>query len=88
MYFGADRTSYTWDFEGTDTNFSNNWYPGGGPNINDNGRSYWGRGGSCWAVFGNNFGGPGNHTVELWFPPNSAYYVNGPAIMSSLFWSC
>jgi hypothetical protein len=90
IYDGVNATSWLWDFEGTDTNLSNNWHPGGGPRVDSNNMSLWGRGGSCWAVWGPNTG-----TSQPWVyfaPPGAASWFNmlpeDYDTLSSQFWWC
>jgi hypothetical protein len=83
---------WMWDYEGTDTNFTNNYYPqSGGPRLNDTATAIENRGTSCTAVFGQNIGGASAQGWTIRVARNTVWdgfydYRNNGA--SSLWWSC
>jgi hypothetical protein len=89
-YFEGPR----WDYEGTDTNFANNYYPdtstyGEGPRLNDSGEGFHNFGTSCTAVFGQNAGGASASGWKLKYGRNDGGGPNAYAnAASSLYWEC
>jgi len=80
-----------WDYEGTDTNLSNNYYPTTGDLVDNNSGGLLNMGNSCTAVFGNNYGSVSNSTKVVRLAVggsksliNTTYYH----VMSSMSWTC
>lgn len=84
--------SVPWDYEGTDTNFSNNYYPRSGPNLNNTMDSAENKGTGCTAVFGENVGGQSAQgwTIRLGRGSVWSGYPNDSRVneASSLWWVC
>nr|WP_296067585.1 hypothetical protein [uncultured Actinoplanes sp.] len=80
-----------WDYEGTDTNLSNNYYPRTGDKVDNNSGGLLNLGTSCTAVFGNNYGSPSNSTVVIRIARGGSRSLIGTSyrnIISSMSWSC
>ncbi|MEV4348435.1 hypothetical protein AB0J83_28610 [Actinoplanes sp. NPDC049596] len=79
-----------WDYEGTDTNFSNNYYPNGGPRLNDSGEGFENLGTSCVAVFGQNAGGASASGWKMRLAARGGQYSSAAwaNAASSLYWDC
>ncbi|BCJ47110.1 hypothetical protein GCM10010168_83310 [Actinoplanes ianthinogenes] len=90
-YFEGPR----WDYEGTDTNFSNNYYPdttkyGAGPPLNDSAEGLHNFGLSCTAVFGQNAGGASASGWKVRHLPGKGdgLPADRENRVSSLYWEC
>ena len=91
VWDGDIYEGWLWDYESTDTNFTNNYYPKGGPLLDNTGTGFENRGLSCTAVFGQNVGGPSSQGWTIRLARGATYeaywtYKNNAA--SSLWWEC
>jgi hypothetical protein len=87
---------HKWDYEGTDTNFTNNYYPdttqyGEGPRLDNSAAAFDNYGTGCSAVFGQNVGGRSSQGWIIKLPVGGQSSVvnnskNNQA--SSLWWEC
>ncbi|GGN74634.1 hypothetical protein GCM10010112_44980 [Actinoplanes lobatus] len=81
-----------WDYEGTDTDLRNNYYPRTGAVVNDNSRGLTTMGTSCTAVWGNNPGTIANSTKVVRITPGSPgrslIGTTYDRVMSTHTWAC
>ncbi|MBW6438589.1 hypothetical protein KZ829_33170 [Actinoplanes hulinensis] len=81
-----------WDYEGTDTNLSNNYYPRTGALVDNNSRGLTSRGSSCTAAWGNNYGSISNSTKVIKIVPGGVgrtlIDTTYDRVMSTHTWSC
>ena len=80
-----------WDYEGTDTNFTNNYYPKSGPKLDNSAAGINNNGTSCTAAVGQNVGGA---SAQGWIirlgrgGTADLYYSTKNNQASSLWWEC
>lgn len=80
-----------WDYEGTDHDFHNNFYPTTGDIVDNNSGGFNNQGTSCTAVLANNAGDPSRSTLfSRLGRGGSASFVltNKYHVMSQLYWDC
>lgn len=80
-----------WDYEGTDTNLTNNYYPSTGDKVDNNSGGLQNHGRSCVAVFGNNTGSPSRSTRVFRLAVNATKSIQNTSdedTISSMSWSC
>lgn len=81
----------TWDYEGTDHDFRNNFYPTLGTIVDRNSGGFSNSGTSCRAVLANNYGSASAGTIFSRLPRGgSESFVNTRKyhVMSQLYWEC